>query len=156
VARLDAIARYRRVGLSLERIKALLETENTADVLTARLLQLEAELAALEEQRRVVRALLGGNATKPTRLDKKGWVAILRGAGFDDDAMLRWHAEFERQAPEAHRAFLSSLSLPPREVARIRKLSSSRARASARAAPASARASASRTSRRPRASRPSR
>ncbi|MFT3710175.1 MAG: MerR family transcriptional regulator [Archangium sp.] len=163
VTKLEAISRYRRVGVPLARIKTLLETGDTADVLTARLVQLDAEVAALEEQRRIVRALLGGgDASKPVRLDKKGWVAILRGAGLDDAAMMRWHREFEARAPEAHRAFLSSLGLPAREVARIRKLSvarqlsSSPAPAAERATRASVRASASRTSRRPRASRPNR
>lgn len=148
VERLEAIARYRRVGIPLERIKLLLESGTAAEVLTSRLLQLEAEIAALEEQRRVVRVLLGGRATRPVKLDKKGWVAILRGAGFDDAAMSRWHVEFERQAPEAHRAFLSSLGLPPREVARIRaRFSSSREPASETESRASAPASESRTSR---------
>lgn len=160
VERLEAIARYRRVGIPLERIKVLLESGSAAEVLTSRLLQLDSELAALEEQRRIVRALLGGNASRPLKLDKKGWVAILRGAGFDDDAMTRWHVEFERQAPEAHRAFLSSLGLAAREVARIRAtFSSSREKEAPTESPTSARVSApsaSRTSRRRPSPRPNR
>ncbi|MFO0552482.1 MAG: hypothetical protein U0271_29100 [Polyangiaceae bacterium] len=34
--------------------------------------------------------------------------------------MHRWHVEFERLSPEAHRDFLESLGLPHAEVARIR------------------------------------
>jgi hypothetical protein len=37
--------------------------------------------------------------------------------------MNRWHAEFERQAPEAHEDFLASLGIPPAERALIRKRS---------------------------------
>lgn len=163
VTRLEAILGYRRVGVPLERIKALLETGRVTDVLTARLAQLDAELAALEEQRRIVRAMLGGDpGGRAGRLDKRGWVAILRASGLDDAAMLRWHREFERQAPDAHRVFLSSLGLPAREVARIRRKSVSSsprpaahpparsrgsARASASGAAPAARRSASRPSR---------
>jgi hypothetical protein len=43
----------------------------------------------------------------------------------DDDAMLRWHAEFEQRAPEAHHAFLLSLGIEEQEVTLIREWSSS-------------------------------
>ncbi len=45
--------------------------------------------------------------------------------------MVRWHALFEAQAPAAHEAFLRSLTLPPEEIAAIRRWS----RAQAAAAP---------------------
>ena len=39
------------------------------------------------------------------------------------DAMARWHALFEQQAPAAQEAFLRSLGLGPGEIARIRSWS---------------------------------
>ena len=45
----------------------------------------------------------------------------MRSAGFSEEDMMRWHAVFESQAPEAHQKFLESLSLSAAEVAAIRK-----------------------------------
>ncbi|MFZ5444614.1 MAG: MerR family transcriptional regulator [Myxococcota bacterium] len=140
--RLEAICRYRKVGLTLEQIRTLLagDASGTARVLEARLDQLNAEIEALREQQRViVRLLERPRALRGTRsLDKARWVAILRGAGLDDAAMRRWHAEFERQAPQAHQDFLESLGLAKEEARRIRRWSAARApgaSGSARGAP---------------------
>ncbi len=128
-ARLEAICRYREVGLSLEQIRVLLDrpTGRTADLLEARLDQLNAEIARLREQQRIIIRLLADRKKlrRARAIDKRGWVAILRAAGLDDSAMHRWHVEFERMAPAAHEDFLQSLGLPAAEVAQIR--SSSRA-----------------------------
>ena len=48
---------------------------------------------------------------------------MLRAAGMDQNAMNRWHTEFERRAPEGHHEFLVSLGIPQDEVARIRQWS---------------------------------
>jgi hypothetical protein len=47
---------------------------------------------------------------------------MLKAAGMDQDAMDRWHTEFERRAPAGHQEFLLSLGIPPEEAARIRRL----------------------------------
>jgi hypothetical protein len=51
------------------------------------------------------------------------WVEMLRTAGMDQNAMNRWHAEFESRAPDGHNEFLLSLGIADDEVARIRRLS---------------------------------
>jgi hypothetical protein len=56
-------------------------------------------------------------------IDKKLWVEMLRAAGMDQNAMNRWHMEFERRTPDGHNEFLLSLGIPGDEVARIRRLS---------------------------------
>jgi MerR family transcriptional regulator, thiopeptide resistance regulator len=56
----------------------------------------------------------------PPKVDKEMWVAMLRAAGMDDEAMKRWHTEFEQRAPEGHQEFLLSLGIPKREVHRTR------------------------------------
>jgi DNA-binding transcriptional MerR regulator len=123
--RLAAIRRYREIGLSLEQIRELLEgtTGRAAELLEARLDQLNAEIERLREQQRIiVRLLANPKRLRRTRaLDKNGWVAILRAAGLDDNAMHRWHVEFERMAPQAHQDFLESLGLPKVDIARIRR-----------------------------------
>lgn len=127
VRRLEAICRYRAIGLSLEQIRELLDgaTDRVATLLEARLDQLNAEIDRLREQQRViVRLLSNPKKLRAARaIDKDRWVAILRAAGLDDAAMHRWHVEFERMAPKAHQDFLESLGLPKGEVARIRRWS---------------------------------
>jgi len=41
----------------------------------------------------------------------------------DEDARRRWHAEFERRAPDAHQEFLLSLGILADEVERIQRWS---------------------------------
>lgn len=126
-ARLESICRYREIGLGLEQIRELLDgaAGRTAELLEARLDQLNAEIERLREQQRIiVRLLVNRKKLRGARaIDKERWVAILRAAGLDDAAMHRWHVEFERMAPNAHQDFLESLGLPKAEVARIRRWS---------------------------------
>ena len=51
---------------------------------------------------------------------KEKWVAIMKAAGFSEDDMHRWHAEFEKSAPDEHQEFLEFLHIPPAELTRIR------------------------------------
>jgi DNA-binding transcriptional MerR regulator len=133
VKRLEAICRYRDIGLSLDQIRELLASRasRAAELLEARLDHLNVEIERLRDQQRVIVRLLA-NRNKLARaraIDKQGWVSILRAAGLDDAAMHRWHIEFERVAPQAHHDFLESLGLPKPEVARIRRWSRVRRRA---------------------------
>ncbi len=125
--RLEAICRYREIGLSLEQIRELLDGTKgrTAELLEARLDQLNVEIERLREQQRIIVRLLANRKTlrRARAIDKEGWVALLRATGLDDEGMHRWHVEFERMAPKAHQDFLESLGLPPPEIARIRRWS---------------------------------
>jgi DNA-binding transcriptional MerR regulator len=127
VRRLEAICRYREIGLSLKQIGELLgaATGRTAELLEARLDRLNDEIEHLREQQRtIVRLLADPKKLRRARaMDKDRWVAILRAAGLDDAAMHRWHVEFERAAPAAHQDFLESLGLSKGDVARIRRWS---------------------------------
>ncbi len=58
---------------------------------------------------------------------KDAWVEMFRAVGLDEPAMLRWHAEFERMAPEAHQDFLESLRIPAAAAAAIRRRARERA-----------------------------
>jgi DNA-binding transcriptional MerR regulator len=124
VRRLELICLYRSAGVPLREIRRLLEgpREGAAALLEQRLAALQAEQARIREQQEVIlRLLQPGLARRYRRLDKDGWVALLRAAGLDDAAMWRWHAAFERAAPEAHREFLASLRIPDADIARIRR-----------------------------------
>ena len=123
--RLEAICSYRRLGLSLADIRTLLGAEpvGSARILERRLRELDGELQELQARRRLLADMLQVKARgwQDAFVDKPTWVAILRAAGLDDEAMEAWHREFEQQAPEAHEAFLRSLGLTEAEILGIRK-----------------------------------
>ncbi len=54
-------------------------------------------------------------------MTKDTWTAIMKAAGFSHDAMNRWHAQFEKNAPQDHQAFLEFLHIGPDEIAKIRE-----------------------------------
>ena len=54
---------------------------------------------------------------------KEKWTAIMSAAGFSKVDMHRWHAEFEKSAPEEHQEFLEFLHIPEQEVKAIREWS---------------------------------
>jgi hypothetical protein len=47
----------------------------------------------------------------------------MRASGLTEDDMRRFHAEFERNAPEEHQEFLEFLHIPAEEVEAIREKS---------------------------------
>jgi DNA-binding transcriptional MerR regulator len=122
--KLEAICRYRDVGLTLGEIREIMAApaDRTAAILERRLAALERDIARLREQQRVVVRLLQGRAKlRRTRaMDKTRWVALLRASGLSDEDMWRWHVEFERLEPAAHQDFLESLGIAPDEIAAIR------------------------------------
>ncbi|MGE4554028.1 MAG: MerR family transcriptional regulator, partial [Desulfovibrionaceae bacterium] len=126
-ARLARICSLREAGLPLERIARVLDGPETAlgQALEARLDELVAEMRALREQQHVILELLGSGrlasgAAGEGLLDKATWTALLRDAGFSEEDMRRWHADFERRAPESHLRFLRLLCLPKDEIDLIR------------------------------------
>ena len=125
--RLEQICTYRQAGLPLEAVGRLLDGKEgkgkgRAATLERRLCELNHEIARLREQQQLLVQLLSQeDALKRTRImNRERWTALLRAAGLDDDAMARWHAVFEAQAPEAHQDFLESLGIPAAEVEAIR------------------------------------
>jgi DNA-binding transcriptional MerR regulator len=125
--RLDTICMYRRAGLTIKDIGALLSRkgdDDTEAVLKRRLTALGNEIRAMQSRQRLLARMLRISAEGGPRggVDRDAWVAMLRVAGMDDDAMNRWHAEFERRSPEAHHRFLASLGMDDREVLLVRGL----------------------------------
>jgi DNA-binding transcriptional MerR regulator len=125
--RLERICHYRQAGLLLKEIAAVLSCGQKpgAKILEKRLRETTGEILELKNRQRLLAHMLSRIAAgvAPAAIDKEMWVEMLRAAGMDEAAMYRWHAEFERRAPEGHQEFLFSLGLPPKEVARIRELS---------------------------------
>lgn len=128
--RLKRICQYRETGLSLKEISRIVSSDSNQvhAALEQRLNDLNREISNLRDQQSVIlRILKKRNLLKKSRvMDKDMWSALLRSAGLDDQAMKRWHVEFERLSPENHQDFLESLSLSKPEIASIRKWSRSK------------------------------
>lgn len=122
--RLKDICRYRRAGLALDEIRAILDTPDQPDVriLKRRLATLGRQIQDLQAKQRVLAGMLKSAVAgdRPPHVDKVTWVQMLQAAGMDDDAMDTWHAEFEKRAPQAHHSFLLSLGIPEAEAQKIR------------------------------------
>jgi DNA-binding transcriptional MerR regulator len=127
--RLLAIRAYRKAGLSLEDICILLKTRSrrggdASGVLKRRLVELDAEIEALRAHQQAILQLLGSRALrKAEMITKQKWVSIMTSCGFSDEQMHRWHAEFERSAPDEHQEFLEFLHIPEPEIKTIREQS---------------------------------
>ncbi len=125
VKRLERISILRRTSLSIEDIKTILRSEDTpcADLLEKRLKEIGEDILALRAKQELLSTMLKGVASEeaPPKVNKEMWVAMLRAAGMDNQGMDRWHAEFERRAPEAHHEFLLSLGISEEEALAIRQ-----------------------------------
>ncbi len=141
--RLLTIRRLRDSGLALADIRTLLSPSNESGLrggagpmalLEKRLIGLCQEVERIREQQRHLAHLLAVPDFRNARQhwDKETWVALLRQAGFDEEAMHLWHIEFERENPKEHARFLESLGLSRAEIARIRRWSRIKPEAQAR------------------------
>ena len=130
--RLQRICEQRKAGLSLGDIRVMLGDAPgaRAGVIARRLKEVAQQIVSLRSQQRLLAAMHHNVSARqlPPLLDKQAWVEMLRLAGMDEPAMGRWHAEFERRAPEEHEQFIASLGISPGEVAGIRKWSRSQPR----------------------------
>ena len=125
--RLRQIRIYREAGLTLADIRALLDQPGSeaAGVLERRMEQLNEEIQKLRDHQRAIARLLKqtNQIRRMTMVTKEKWVEIMSAAGFSHDDMQRWHAEFEKSAPQEHQEFLEFLHIPPDEVRSIRERS---------------------------------
>ena len=107
---LERICMLRNTGLPLSEIKILLTDEATqsAKILEHRLKQIESEVVSLRKQQHVIVDMLKEltSGSYGSVVDKRMWTKMLAAAGMDEDTMMRWHAEFESNAPTAHHEFL--------------------------------------------------
>ncbi len=129
LARLQQIGVYRKVGLSLAAVRKVLDQSrgDAAAVLQRRLVEIDDEIETLRDHQRAILRLLGRPRALGSKemMTKGKWLAIMRGAGFTEADMDRWHAEFEASAPEEHQEFLEYLHIRTREIETIRESSRS-------------------------------
>ena len=122
--RLGKICLYRKTGLSLKEIAAVLDAPETrlTAALEGRLSTLDDELGRLRAQQRLIVGLM---KTAPHRvtagpMDARRWTELLVASGFSRRDMHAWHVNFERSAPAEHQAFLEFLGMPEQDIRRVR------------------------------------
>ncbi len=125
--RLERVCHFRQAGLTLSEIRAVLTSGGKpgARLLEKKLNETAENLLDLRIKQRLLAGMLSriaSGASSPP-VDKEMWVEMLRAAGMDDNAMARWHTEFERRSPQGHHEFLVSLDIPQRDILRIREWS---------------------------------
>ncbi len=127
VARLEEVCVYRNVGLGLADIRAILERpeSDASGILKRRMVELNAEIQALRGHQRAILKLLQHKISfgRKKVITKEKWVSIMKASGFSEADMHKWHAEFERSAPEEHQEFLAFLHIPKDEIRSIREWS---------------------------------
>lgn len=123
--RLEQICVYRRAGLKLADIRSILACPESgaSAVLKRRLAELNAEIETLRGHQRAILKLLHTDMRRIKVITKEKWVSIMKASGFTEADMHRWHAEFERSAPQEHQEFLEFLHIPEAEIGKIRKWS---------------------------------
>lgn len=123
VERLQQICAYRHAGLTLDDIRAILERRESdaAAVLKRRLLALDGEIETRRAHQRAILKLLKTDAIGSKKMiTKEKWVSIMKSSGLSEEDMRRWHAEFEKAAPEDHQEFLEFLHISAAEIRTIR------------------------------------
>jgi MerR family transcriptional regulator, thiopeptide resistance regulator len=127
VARLEQVRVYRNAGLGLADIRAILDRpeSDASGILKRRLVELNAEIQALRGHQRAILKLLQHKISfgRKKVITKEKWVSIMKASGFSEADMRKWHAEFERSAPEEHQEFLTFLHIPKDEIRSIREWS---------------------------------
>jgi DNA-binding transcriptional MerR regulator len=122
--RLEQICLYREAGVSLEQIKELLASDGKEDenVLQKRLAEINHELYLLRLQQKIIVEMLRSKSKsdEALMLDEKQFVSLLKSSGISNHAMNQLHAEFEKNSPKEHQAFLEFLGLDQKDILYIR------------------------------------
>lgn len=123
---LEKIEKYKAVGVSLRDIRQLIREQksqnNTQEILSTRMQQIQADIIALKSQHKVILELMQSKTiqNRNEKLTKAIWVETLRNSGLSELDMLNWHREFEKAMPEAHTEFLISIGMSKAEIVDIK------------------------------------
>ncbi len=124
---LERICMFRGAGLPLGDIRKLLSggAAPSVKILENYIQELDDQILFLRSQQHAIIAMLKKltNGSFRPIVDKEMWVKMMEAAGMDESSMIRWHAEFERRSPKAHKEFLMSLGIPKNEVMKMQEWS---------------------------------
>ncbi len=113
-------------GLTLDDIRAIItqpehRESDAAAVLKRRLAALDGEIEMRRaHQRAILKLLKNDSIGRKKTMTKEKWVSVMKASGMTEADMHRWHAEFEKSAPEEHQEFLEFLHIPAQEIRTIR------------------------------------
>ena len=119
-ARLDRIVAFRSLGIRLAAIGPLLDLpeEGRVGTLLKRLLDINADIAALRAQQRGILELLESiGALRRGRGRMHELAQLGREVGIDERSYRGVHAALERDSPQEHRRLLSALGFSDTEIA---------------------------------------
>lgn len=109
---LEKICLYRKTGMSLKKIKSILDS-NHNPALEERLKQLNEELNNIQSQQRMILALMQNPSAEdivslltPERFEK-----LLKSAGLNEENTRMFHAKLEMASLKEHREFLEFLGI---------------------------------------------
>ncbi|MTI67967.1 MAG: MerR family transcriptional regulator [Firmicutes bacterium] len=120
VDRLSKIVMYREAGISLNKIKELLDIKNTevSNILKNRLNQVQLQIKQLKIQEKLVLEIL----TKEVIINEnhsftnRTWTEMLLNLGYKEEDLLTWHRDFESNSPKKHYKFLKSLGMDDNDI----------------------------------------
>lgn len=124
--RLKIIMLYREAGISLEKIKKILETDQSgiATQLQMRFEELNEEIQLLRDQQRYVISLLQNlNPAIEADVRMKAFHGFSLLSGVAEETRWRFHNRLEIAHPAAHQEFLELLGLDQEEIQSCRKWS---------------------------------
>lgn len=126
IERLKQIVSYRSYGIPTASIIELLNQNKDRkqnQILKDHFNDLEKNICELRKQQSAIVVLLKEPALlKKNKVTKRHWTETMVSAGFDENAMIRWHHTFEKMEPKKHQEFLESLGIDKKEIKQIRQL----------------------------------
>lgn len=124
-ARLGQIMLFRKAGVSLEDISALIDANDTsiASLLFKRLGELNSAIEAIKMQQDMIVRIIRSTRLHADRrkIGMEKWTMILKDAGINEANADKWHRDFEEHSPGQHRKFLELLGFGSDEISNIRK-----------------------------------
>ncbi len=127
MARLSQICIYREAGLPLEKIKHILDKQNSsaAEQLQLRFEELNIEINKLRQQQQYIITLLQNESIwKPTPdLDFEKLTMLFDRVGISSEIRWQFHHEFELAYPERHQLLLEAMGLSPEDIIETRRWS---------------------------------
>ncbi len=123
VKRLEKIVGYREAGIPLRDIQDLLEVKSSkvTAILLKRIEEIQKEVKSLKKQEQMAVDVLKEEVikNKTTHFTTDSWTELLMNLGYNNEAMLDWHKEFERKNSKLHREFLKNLKMNKKDVDKL-------------------------------------
>ncbi|PAB55996.1 MerR family transcriptional regulator [Anaeromicrobium sediminis] len=122
--KLRNIVMYREAGISLKEISKLLNIDKTqvSDILIHRLKRIQNNISALKKQEKMALEFLKEEVliSNKALFDNHTWTELLSSLGFNEEDLILWHQEFEKNSPEDHEAFLKAIGMSNTHIKKLR------------------------------------